>query len=227
MNKKYALFSAVPRSGNTFLSRCLTSAIEINSHQNIDIRVSSHIHSPAILSFDQTDDIKIYTLFRNPLDNIISSTVHKIFFHKGPSYKFDNDFSVINYNINKSISQYVEYLEFQRKNQKATVIMFDKLINDPHYIVERLLIDCGAVYENKISIDDITLGIKSEDKNLYMNGEGDFANGALHLPHDIESTPIYEILKKDLPLMPIYQNLESLYYETLYETKMSDCRIYD
>lgn len=227
MSKKSVLISAVPRSGNTFLSRCFSSAININSDQGADIRLSSHIHCPAILSFEQTKDIKIYTLFRDPLENIISSTVHKIFYQKGPTYVFDNDYSVVNFNINRAINQYTEYLEFQRDSQKATVIMFDKLIKDPHYVVNKMFEDCEIVYNNKISIDDVMLGIKREDDSLYNAGTGDFANAQKHTPHEIESTPVYNTLKQDLPLMPIYQNLLSLYNETLDKIRKSECKIYE
>lgn len=225
MNKKSVLISAVPRSGNTFLSRCFSSALSLNWGANV--RLSSHIHCPAILSFDQTEDIKIYTLFRDPLENIISSTAHKIFYQKGPTYVFNNDYSVVNFNINEAINQYTEYLEFQKDNKKATVIMFDKLIKDPNDVINKMFEDCEMIYENQISVDDVLLAIKREDENLYTDGAGDFANAQRHTPHGIETNPIYNILKRDLPLMPVYQKLESLYNETLDELRKSSCKIYE
>jgi|DEB19_MinimDraft_3_1074340.scaffolds.fasta_scaffold00171_45 hypothetical protein len=212
MDKIYLLFSATPRSGNTFLSRCLSTAIELNP-KSIDMRVSSHLHSPAILAFDQTDEVKTYTLFRNPEDTVISSTIHKIFFQKGPDYSFTGDMSSVYYNINRAVNEYMEFLEFQNKHNKATVIMFDKLKSDPNSVIKQIFDDCNAAYVNEISADNIMQGIQNEDKKLYTSGTGDFSKAPYHTPHNIEKNPIYDRLKKELPYITIYQNLKSLYDE--------------
>jgi hypothetical protein len=212
MSKIHLLFSATPRSGNTFLSRCISTAIELNP-QPVNMKVSSHLHSPAILAFDQTDEVKIYTLFRNPEDTVISSTMHKLFFQKGPDYVFHGDMSPVYYNINKSVNEYMEFLEFQNKYNKASVIMFDKLKSDPNSVIKKIFNDCNATYLNEISSSNIKKGIQNEDKTLYSSGTGDFAKSAYHTPHDIEKSPIYNRLKKELPRIIIYQNLKSLYDE--------------
>lgn len=227
MNSIYLLLSATPRSGNTFLSRCLMNAININKSQTHDIQVSSHLHAPAVLAFEQSENIKIYTSFRDPKETVISSTLHKMFYHKGSNYKFNGNFTDITYNIDKAVREYTEYLNFQKKYKHATVIMFEKLIKDPHYIIENILKDCGIEYNNKISIEGVKLGIKSEDANLYTNGKGDFATTQYHIPHNIEQNPVYPYLQDKLPLLPVFKQLNTLYEETIEELKKSDCKIYE
>lgn len=211
--KPVLLLNSIPRSGNTFLTFALRSAISNNygSYVNFlnDFNIYHHSHSAILLKLKK-EDCTQFVNFRHPDDLIPSLT----FFHNNEDItKLVEMYSVaeLERQVESVMEEYALWIHYTLNNPAINIIMFDDIKSDIHSVMNRILSSVGIEY--KVKIDEISVknGLKDMNEKRYVTEHTFMKNH--HLPRGIEETTEYKIFKSIYDKSKNKQELLDLYTE--------------
>jgi hypothetical protein len=228
------IFNAVPRCGNAFLNTAVSHAIAENiipeihtfnilpnkmvlfseEKHNSTFIVHSFFHIPSMLRLPQEENFIQFTTLRKPEDVIISYTLHGLANIK----KNKKDLDIVNlkdsfimYHIKDSILDYKLYLDEQFKNNNAEILLFQDIINNTDFVLEKILNVLHLEYKNKLDINKVHDYFLNLDKDYKEVDAGNEIATKLtnHIPYEknIFKERIRELIKND----PNFNYLEEIY----------------
>jgi len=204
---KHILISSCPRSGNTFLSESLKKALSLNNLSQ-EVILSGHLHCSSILHLEQKENVKIYVIIRNPIDNIMSLIFNALYDEFKHKIKINKN---IDNPIQSGIAKYSLFLKAQVDNNKAQVILFEDLINNTDYVLEKILNSIDIEYKNKINNKEIVEKIYSDDEKAFVSTNNEFSKAAYHVPHDIEKHLLYDSIRETVFQSKEFNEINDVY----------------